>query len=337
MELLKSKKFKLPKLFFVEDRDEIKDIPIGIPFVYGNPRDKNRIIRMLEYEIIWKAAVKSGFPFNFKKLLYEAGFRKVKFHSFCDNIYVDHKDTGDYDVDDIISHDNQIYEGGNNELLEDYVEDCSALVDVDKLKQLNVFPVWLEDIEQAVETNVHNFAVYNPYMYNKKLEGVYGSIDMSSPKRNLFIFDWSHSIPVAISTTFITLGKHLAETFYADVILTASKSVFIPYEEVHSFNFEYFYQRYGRSQECRDFRNIVLKDTRHYNTVIVTGDNHSPCDAWGRDTKPIGRNDAKKMCKWTVDKMISMHTTNNSIRAGYGDFFDPKEIQHISDWVKYIK
>jgi hypothetical protein len=241
MELLKSKKFKLPKLYFIENRDEIKDIPIGIPFIYGNKRDRSRIIRMLEYEVIWKAAVKSGFPFNFKKLLHDAGFRNVKFHSFCDNIYIDHKDTGNYDIESVTTPEKQIYEGGNNVLFEDYIEDCSAIVDIDKLKQLNVFPVWLEEIEQAIETNVHNFSVYNPHMYNKKLDGMYGTIDMSSPKKNLFIFDWSYSIPVAISTTFLTLAKHLAESFYADIILTASKSVFIPYEEVHSFNFEDFY------------------------------------------------------------------------------------------------
>ena len=72
------KKFKLPTLYFVDDREEIKKIPIGVPFVYGNIRDKGRIIRMLEYEVIWNMAVKTGFPFNFKVLLQEAGFKNVK-------------------------------------------------------------------------------------------------------------------------------------------------------------------------------------------------------------------------------------------------------------------
>ena len=80
MELLRSSKFELPVLYFIKDREEIKNIPIGVPFIYGNRKDKGRIIRMLEYEIIWKAAIKSGFPFNFRKLLPEDGFRNVKFH-----------------------------------------------------------------------------------------------------------------------------------------------------------------------------------------------------------------------------------------------------------------
>lgn len=335
MELLKSKKFKLPTLYFVGDREEIKKIPIGVPFIYGNNRDKSRIIRMLEYEVIWNMAIKSGFPFNFRVLLQEAGFKNVKFHDFCDSVYMDYNDSGDYDIDSIDAIGNKLYDGGDNEIFAEFVEDCSVYVDLNVLKQLNVFPTWLTDIEKAIEINVHNFAIYNPYMYNKRLDGMYGSIEMSSPKRNLFIFDLSDSIPVAISTTFITLGKHLAETFYADIILTASKSIFIPYEEISSFDFEEFYTNYGRSQECIDFRNIILKDTRNYNTVIITGDNHSPCNGWG-SASSISRETAQKMCNWTVEKMISLHTTSNTTRAGYGDFFKVSDIQYISDWVKYI-
>lgn len=338
MELLKSKKFELPKLYFIDDREKIKDIPIGVPFIYGNRQDKYRIIRMLEYEVIWNAAVKSGFPFNFKKLLHEAGFRNVKFHSFCENIYMDHKNEGVYDVKSLETTKNQIYEGGSPDLFNEFVEDCSALVDINKLKELKVFPIWLEDIEKAIETNVHNFAVYNPYMYNKRLDGMYGAIDMSSPERNLLVIDISASIPRAVGTTLLTLAKHLTETFYADLMVTGSETHLFPYEELQGLDIEGMYDEFGQGNESDMYRKLVTGETRKYATAIVFGDNHSPCDGWTHSSRvDIGRDDAKKMCTWSVERMISLHTKSSFIRAGYGDFFDVKEVQHIADWVKYIK
>ena len=338
MELLKSKKFEIPKFYFIEDRDEIKDIPIGVPFIYGNKRDRNRIIRMLEYEVIWNAAIKSGFPFNFKRLLHEAGFRDVKFHSFCDNIYMDHKNKKIYEIESLESSKNQIYEGGSPDLFNEFIEDCSALIDVNKLKELNVFPTWLENIEEAIETNIHNFAVYNPHMYNKKLDGMYGNIDMTCPKRNLLIIDISASIPRAVGTTLLTLAIHLTETFYADLMVTGGETHLFPYEELQDLDIEGMYDKFGQGNESDMYRELVTGELKKYSTAIVFGDNHSPCDGWTHSSGvSIGRDDAKKMCTWSIEKMISLHTTSNSIRAGYGDFFDVKDVKHISNWVKYIK
>jgi hypothetical protein len=336
MELLRSVKFEIPKLFFIEDRNEIKDIPIGVPFIYGNNKDKKRIIRMLEYEVIWKAAIKSGFPFNFKKLLQEAGFENVDFLGFCESFYIDHKDTGDYDIDKIDSSKNEVYSHKGNALFDKLVEDCSAYVDINVLKNLKVFPTWLDDIETAIETNIYNFATYNPNMYNKKLDGMYGGIDMQSPSRNLIVIDISGSIPRAVGTTCLILARHLVETFYADLMITGSKTFLFPYEEIHSLDIEGLYDSIGRGNESSMYRALVTGESRKYNTAIVFGDYHSPCDSWDRGYS-IGREDAKKMCTWQVTKMISLHTTNNKARAGYGDFFDVEDVQYVQDWVKYIK
>ena len=338
MELLKSKKFKLPKLYFIEDRDEIKNIPVGVPFIYGDPKNKRRIIRLLEYEVIWNAAIKSGFPFNFKKLLHEAGFTKTKAFNFCGNIYIDHKNTGSYDIASLETSKNQIYEGGTPDLFNEFVEDCAAIVDINKLKELNVFPIWLESIEAAIETNVHNFALYNPYMYNKKLDGMYGSIDMTNPSKNLIIIDISASIPRAVGTTCLTLAKHLVETFYADLMVTGKETHLFPYEEIQDLDIEGLYSSIGQGNESDMYRKLVTGETKKYATCIVFGDNHSPCDGWTHSSNiKIGRDDAKKMCTWTVEKMISLHTTDNTKRAGYGDFFDVKKVQHVHNWVQYIK
>ena len=52
MELLKSKKLDLPTVYFITDRTEIKDVPVGIPFVYGDDDIKDNMIRILEYEML---------------------------------------------------------------------------------------------------------------------------------------------------------------------------------------------------------------------------------------------------------------------------------------------
>ena len=74
MELLKSEKFKLPVLYFITDREEIKQLPIGVPFIVGTEKDKPHIIRLIECEVIWERAKQTGLKFNFKLLLEEAGF-----------------------------------------------------------------------------------------------------------------------------------------------------------------------------------------------------------------------------------------------------------------------
>ena len=50
-------------------------------------------------------------------------------------------------------------------------------------------------------------------MYNKKLEGMYGSLDLVTPDRNLIIIDISGSIPKAVSTTCLILSKKFGRKF----------------------------------------------------------------------------------------------------------------------------
>ena len=74
MELLTSKRFKLPVLYFITDRKEIKDIPIGVPFLYGNEKDKAYFIQLLEWEVLYQRAIKTGLPFNWDKILKDNGY-----------------------------------------------------------------------------------------------------------------------------------------------------------------------------------------------------------------------------------------------------------------------
>lgn len=338
MELLKSKKFKLPTIYFITDREDIKELPAGVPFIYGDPSIKNSVIRVLEFEIIYERAVSTGLPFNFKQLLEDAGFKDLTDFWYVNTVYIDKATGEDFDSDkwfeEIKSSDK------SSTLFREFITDSAAYVDIKRIKELNVFPVWLDKIEEAVRTNIHNFAVYNPNMYNKKLEGVYGSLDLTTPSRNLIIIDISGSIPKAVSTTCLILSKNLAETFYADLMITGSKTTLYPYEELHTLNVETIYEENGMDNDQVYFRKLVTEDVKEYKTAIVFGDNHHPGSNWRNEfnlkTSYISDKDGKDMCRWTVDKVISFHTTSNHDIAGYARWFTYKDVEYISDWVEYL-
>ena len=205
-------------------------------------------------------------------------------------------------------------------------------IDTNKLKDLKVFPVWLDKIEKAIETNIHNFAMYNPNMYNKKLEGMYGGLEFTSPDRNLIICDISGSMTKAIATFILLYSKTMAETFYADILVTGSISIVYPYELIHTLDVDKVYAEVGRSNEGDIFK-VLLSEEKHYKTAIVFGDNDHP---GGYAAKRISDEDGKKLCKWKIDKVISFHKNNNVDLAGYARWFSPREVEKISNWVKYL-
>jgi len=339
MKLLESDRLQLPKVFFITNRKEIKDIPIGVPYIVGDAEIESSLVRILEYEVLYQQALASGFPFNFKKLLKDAGFNDLNYFSFEHPVYMEFNEECEEFEDD---YDFEEYELSELEgrSLSKFIKDSAAYVDIAKLKELNVFPIWLDTIEKAISVNINNFAVFDYNLYNKKLDGMYGDFVLSAPKRNLIIIDISGSIPRAVSSTCLTMSKNLAESFYADILITGSKSTLYTYEELHTLNVESIYEENGMDNDQTYFKNLLTSDNRHYETVICFGDNHSPCDRWNnpynKGTKVISRKQGQKMCKWQVNKIISFHTNEHDRLAGYADWFTCDEVEHIENWVKYL-
>lgn len=339
MELLTSKKMRLPTVYFISDRSELKDIPVGVPFMYGDASSKEHLIRILEYECLYQEALKSGYPFNFKELLRKAGYEGLEKFGYSHPAYLDYKSEETPEgVDFDIEHKKTIVEDSG--AFKAFIKDSAVYVDVTKLKELNVFPIWLDKIEEAVHTNIHNYAAYNHNMYNKKLDGMYGGLELVSPNKNLIIIDISGSIPKGVSSTCLALAKNLAETFFADLLITGTKSTLYPYEEIPKLNIDILYDRNGMDNDQLYFKKLVTETERSYKTAIVFGDNHSPCQAWRNEfnqgSRTISREEGKKLCQWKIDKLISFHTNSTKRIAGYADWFEPKEIEHISGWVKYL-
>ena len=150
MELLTSKKFTLPKVYFTTSREEVVDIPVGVPFIFGDEGCKSEIIRVLEYEVLYQEAIKSGFPFNFRKILRDNGYTDIESFWYGKPVYMEF--TTDGLIKDGILPDDQKFstiKSGTSKFKK-YIKDSVVYVDVQKLKKLNVFPIWLDDIEDAV-------------------------------------------------------------------------------------------------------------------------------------------------------------------------------------------
>ena len=336
MELLQSEKFKLPTLYFITDREEIKELPLGVPFIFGDKKSKAYIIRILEYELLYERAMKSGLPFNFRQILLDEGYKGLGDCAYHHPVFIDYATEGLIEGEDewLESEHDSIQEG--TEIFDEFIRDSAVYVDIKKIKDLNVFPMWLDNIEEAVETNIHNFAVYNPNMYNKKLEGMYGAIDLVAPNRNLVIIDISGSIPKGVSSTCLALAKSLAETFYADILITGSESILYDYSEIHTLNIETIYEM-GMNNDQAYFKALLSGDKKCYKTAIVFGDNDHPGHSWQGVTY-ISDEDGKKLCTWEIDKLISFHTSSTKELAGYARWFNVPEsnIERIDNWVKYL-
>ena len=333
MEILQSKKFKLPFLYFITDRNEIKDIPIGIPFIYGDEENKEHLIRVLEYEILYQKAISTGLPFDFRKILEDEGYDLRYDLGGFGTMYMDVRTEGGLlsESDDDLQPISK-----NSTPFKEYVKDGTVHLNIQKIKDLNIIPVWVDNIEKAIETNIHNFSIFNPYMYNKKLEGVYGGMELSSSKRNLISYDISASIPNSIGTAFMILSKWMGETFYADIIITGKHTLFIPYEELHTLDIKEVYATHGNGQECREYRELITSSEKEYDTCIAFGDFHSISESWGW-AKSIDREDGKKLCKWKIDKLISFNKDSNTEITGFAEWFSPNHIEIVKDWTTYLK
>jgi hypothetical protein len=333
IKLLESRKFKLPQVLLVTDKEDLKTLSIGVPFIFGDESIEPYLIRLLEYEVLYTSALKTGYPFDFRKILLENGYDDITNFDWHETVYMDYttEKVLEGDVEDSRTIDDK---SGNT--FKKFVKDSSCYVDIGKIKALNIFPTWLNTIEEAIKTNIHNFAVFNSNMYNKKLEGMYGGIELTSPKRNLIIIDISGSIPRAVSTTTLTLAKNLSETFYADILITGTISTLYLYEEVYKLNIDTIYEINGMDNDDIHFRKLIFGNKKQYQTIIAFGDNHTHLGDWsGAGT--ISEKYCLEKNNWEVEKIISFHTTSNKELAGYCRGFDCKNIINIDNWVSYLK
>lgn len=341
MKLLKSKMgIPIPTLFLVTTRDEIKAVPKGVPYFFGAESMEEYIVTILEYEVLYQKALSTGYPFDFREILKENGFKGVKGGS--DPINSSFGLTKGESIDN-----NPIQE--NVGAFVDYIKNGSLYVDITVIKSLNIFPVWMGVLEDAIGVNINNFATYDTNIYNKKLEGMYGGIVLKSPNKNLVCIDISGSIPRQVSATTLVLAQNLSETFYADVLITGSKSTLYEYERIQELNIETIYDENGTDNDQIYFKELLTGSERQYDTLIVFGDGDAPGRGWYNEFQSGGESisdeKGKSFNKWKINSMIclnvdeSYHRCNHSKVPipGYGRWFKTKKVTQIEGWVKDLR
>ena len=129
-----SKKVELPVIFLIEDEADFQQLPKGLPYVIGKQSELPFITLFLEFQVLYRSCMKTLIPIKWLDCLTKIGYgnslRKYEL-----------KSGGVYGA------------GDNGQYLlkeEDFITD-QYLVDFDKLSELKILPVWLEDLKASIK------------------------------------------------------------------------------------------------------------------------------------------------------------------------------------------
>lgn len=305
-----SKKVEIPTIFLVENEEDFKNLPKGLPYIIGSKEELSFITVFLEFQVLYKSCLNTGIPIKWLDCLRKIGYNSNSIRNYTLN------SGGEY------------YEGGSGRYelkVDDFIED-QYFVDFDRLSQLKILPVWLEDIKASIETNIIDEVTFDPTAFNKQLGMNIGYGNIKHNMKNLLILDISSSMPKSVVLTITNLAKLMSKKFYADVILTGRESYLIDYNDVPNTDIVGAVGDYGGGNEGEMF-NQIIKKNNEYNTVISFGDNDNPGFYTSRGDK----------CNFKVQTLYSLHTDKNSDNVtGYAKSFEPKTINKVRNWINTI-
>ena len=305
-----SKKVELPPIFLIENEEDFKQLPKGLPYVIGNQSELEFITLFLEYQVLLRSCNKTGIPVKWLDCLKRIGYgTNLKQYTLKSGGVYGAGDNGNYAIK-----------------IEDFIED-QYLVDFDKLSDLKILPVWLEDLKASIETNIIDEVMFDPTAFNKQLQMNIGGAGVKHNLKNLLILDISLSMPKGVVLTITNLAKLMSKKFYADVILTGRKSYLIDYEDVPNTDIVGAVSSYGGGNEGTMYKEI-LKQNKEYSTVISFGDDDCP-----------GIYKGDKDVNFKVHTLYSLHTEGNRTNniTGYAQGFDAKETHIVKDWINTIQ
>lgn len=306
-----SKIVELPVIFLVENEEDFKAIPKGLPWIFGTQSELPFIRIYLEFQVLLKSCNKTELKINWLNCLRRIGFKnnlkEYKLQSGGEYFKTDRANAPELSIDN-------------------FIED-SYIVDFDRLAELKILPIWLDDLKLAVETNIINEVIFDPCAFNKQLGVNIGAGAIKTQKKNLLILDISGSIPDGIRLTIIQLSKLMSKKFYADIIFTGGSTVFIDYEDVFTKDIKAITDKISRNNEGEQFKAIV-EQVKSYGTCISFGDNDSPV-GYSVTLNP----------KFEIDTLYSLHTDKNSDQlTGYCKGFKyVKNVFKVRDWVTSIQ
>jgi hypothetical protein len=301
-----SRKVDLPSIWLVEDQKDWDELPRGLPRILAPASELSFIRIFLEFQVFIRSCKKTRLPIKWTECLERLGYKStIKQYGLS---------SGGTFIGDGSS-------SGEVVSLNTFIED-QYLVDFDRLSELKILPKWLDDLKSAVETNIIDEVIFDPTLFNKQIGLNVGAATRKTNMKNLLILDVSGSMPDGVVKTITNLAKLMSKKFYADVIITGGKSFIVDYEQVPNKDIIDLARIAGRNNEGEMFRAIV-KDPKHYGTVISFGDDDNP---------------GELVCNFKVDTLYSLHTEKSSNNVtGYARCLKPKSVNIVKDWLRTIE
>lgn len=308
---IKSRRIELPPVFLVENEEDWKELPKGLPYIIGTKKDLPFITLFLEFQILYKSCKRTGLPIKWNEVLRKIGYTDAKVRPFTLS------SGGDYWNSST----------GNRKIeIDDFIEE-QYIVNFDKLSELKVLPKWLDDLKSSVEQNIIDEVLFDPTAFNKQLGLNIGSSSVKHNLKNLLILDVSGSIPKAVVKTTVALAKLMSKKFYADVMITSGQTVLIDYNDVQTSDIEEIARISGCGNEGEMYAKIISEE-KDYNTVIAFGDEDNPLYYLGVN---------KIKCNFKIETLYSLHTNKNtSNTVGYARAFKPKNKIIVKDWLETV-
>lgn len=310
-----SKRVELPPIYLVENEDDYKTLPKGLPYIVGTQADLAFIRIFLEFQVLYKSCVRTGLPIKWLDCLRRIGYPN-KLREFT------LQSGGSYWTSD---------KSGSEPLKVDDLIEEQYLVNFDALSGLKLLPTWLDDIRASVEANIIDEVIFDPLAFNKQIGIHIGAAGLKHNMKNLLILDVSGSIPNGVVVTITRLAKLMSKKFYADVMVTGGQTFMVEYEKVPETDFVELARIAGRNNEGEMYKAIVEKE-KIYNTVIAFGDNDSPT-AYIDNSRRYTLNS-----KFKINTIYSLHTDNQSSNVvGYAKYLKAETTHLVKDWVTTIE
>jgi hypothetical protein len=306
-----SKRVELPPIWLVEDQKDWDELPKGIPRILAPKSELPFITLFLEFQVLYKSCLNTNIPIKWLDCLKRLGYSTTRTYELQSGGNYGDGSGGSYNIK-----------------IDDFVED-QYFVDFDRLSELKILPVWLEDIKASIETNIIDEVIFDPMAFNKQLGLNIGAGTVTHHLKNLLILDISSSMPKSVVLTITNLAKLMSKKFYADVLLTGRESYLIDYEDVPNYDIVGSVSKFGGGNEGTMY-NAIVTEVKEYNTVISFGDNDAPDRCYDNSNRHLPMN-------FKVETLYSLHTEKNSDElTGYCKAFKPKTTHKVKNWIQSI-
>ncbi|MBQ0159281.1 MAG: hypothetical protein KBT28_01475 [Bacteroidales bacterium] len=225
--------------------------------------------------------------------------------------------------------------------ISEYWGQMESIVDVVKLQQMKLLPMFLDKIVEATLSRADDLRWQEGY--NKKRGLCVGNYNDLIQADNLLIIDVSASIPRGVSSTMLALADTLREQMKADLIITGGCSKFWKYgDELPSP--QELRDMIPLGNECYQFKSILKRDIfgRTYDNIVSFGDFDCPGMLTNREVSDaVGTRVGKLYSFRVIDPKWSWGTDRWEEPVGYCKWVSEVCVNYDyecdTEWIKDLK